>query len=364
MTPFIILSGICIYYADWSNLLIVTESPSFDGEWMNLFNVLFWNMGGFDCISTVAGEVENPAKVLPRALFVAIGMVAACYLIPLSAAAAAANPPALTWEDGDWSIIAKNMGGDWLLYAVIISTFFGNMGIFIANMFEDAWQLNGMAEQGLVPSVFAKRLKKYDTPYVSVGLAFIIIATLCAFDFSFILPVDTFFSSCAATLEFLAYGKLAWSRPNMNRPFRVPGVRGKGSLCLFLAFPLTIGFTVLFTSFFIGVEGAVMNVCGLLLGVALYYGLKHFGYINYKYVSKSKKGLLDDLDPAAVIPNLDNDAIEQEALLTSRSPKSPQDSTTAERERNRGTYDPLLVKAARDELKMRMLEVPAVNLSL
>jgi hypothetical protein len=52
------------------------------------------------------------------------------------------------------------------MYAVLVSTFFGNMGIFIANMMEDAWQLNGMAEQGLVPRVFARRLKKFDTPIV------------------------------------------------------------------------------------------------------------------------------------------------------------------------------------------------------
>ncbi len=57
-------------------------------------------------------------------------------------------------------------GGQPLLYLVLISTILGNMGIFIANVFEDAWQLTGMAEQGLLPHVFSKRMKKFDTPYV------------------------------------------------------------------------------------------------------------------------------------------------------------------------------------------------------
>jgi len=354
LCPFIVLSIICIFNADWNNLLVTIPNPTFGTDWFNLFNVLFWNFGGFDCISTVAGEVENPAKTLPRALLCAIVMVVLAYLVPLTSAAAAGNPPALTWGDDEWSTIAFNMGGPVMLGAVLVSTFFGNMGIFIANMFEDAWQLNGMAEQGLVPKIFAKRLPKYDTPIVSITAAFIIIACLCAFDFSFILPVDTFFTSCAATLEFLAYGKLRWSRPHMKRPFQVPGVRGKCSLICFLFFPLLVGFTILYTSFFIGLTGAIMNLCGLSIGVGLYYSLRYFGYINYNYVSKNKRA--DSLDPAAVIPYHSNEGSDDESSsLLSGSSEDVDDIQIEETMvHNQGTYDPGLVLQAQNDLKEKI----------
>ena len=45
----------------------------------DLVNVLFWNLNGFDCISVVAGEIQDPAHALPRGLLLALAaMVVTC----------------------------------------------------------------------------------------------------------------------------------------------------------------------------------------------------------------------------------------------------------------------------------------------
>ena len=45
----------------------------------DLVNVLFWNMNGFDCISVVAGEINEPARALPRGLLLAlVAMLVTC----------------------------------------------------------------------------------------------------------------------------------------------------------------------------------------------------------------------------------------------------------------------------------------------
>ncbi len=195
---------------------------------------------------------------------------------------------------------------------------------------------------------------------MSIALAFVIIATLCAFDFSVILPVDTFFSSCAATLEFFAYGKLAWSKPHLKRPFRVPFVNGKCSLILFLIAPISVGLTVLYTSFFIGLEGAIMNSAGLAIGVGLYYLLKHYGFIKYKYVSKNKKQLFDHLDTSSVVPEeADSNDDDRASLLSSGSEEGEGESDdTTNRNINEGTYDPSLIARAQEALKEKIQMIP------
>ncbi|EAZ43399.1 hypothetical protein OsJ_28004 [Oryza sativa Japonica Group] len=38
-------------------------------DWNLYLNTLFWNLNYWDSISTLAGEVKNPGKTLPKALF-------------------------------------------------------------------------------------------------------------------------------------------------------------------------------------------------------------------------------------------------------------------------------------------------------
>ena len=45
---------------------------------------------------------------------------------------------------------------------VLLASIAGNMGMYIAEMFEDTWQLYGMADNGMAPAIFM--LSKYKTP--------------------------------------------------------------------------------------------------------------------------------------------------------------------------------------------------------
>jgi amino acid transporter len=48
-------------------------------DWGLYLNTLFWNLNYWDSISTLAGEVENPNKTLPKALFYALILVVSAY---------------------------------------------------------------------------------------------------------------------------------------------------------------------------------------------------------------------------------------------------------------------------------------------
>ncbi len=86
LSPFVALTILCLSHATWSNVFVVSPEGGQVSSWMSLFNVIYWSMAGFDCISTIAGEVQNPGKTLPKALFITIVMVVLTYLLPLVAA--------------------------------------------------------------------------------------------------------------------------------------------------------------------------------------------------------------------------------------------------------------------------------------
>ena len=64
------------------------------------FNTLFWNLNYWDSASTMAGEVERPERTFPRALAVAVVLIAVSYLLPLMAATGATDASPDAWVNG------------------------------------------------------------------------------------------------------------------------------------------------------------------------------------------------------------------------------------------------------------------------
>uniref|UniRef100_A0A0E0CD72 Amino acid transporter transmembrane domain-containing protein n=1 Tax=Oryza meridionalis TaxID=40149 RepID=A0A0E0CD72_9ORYZ len=118
----------------------------------NLYlNTLFWNLNYWDSINTLAGEVKNPGKTLPKALFYAVIFVVVAYLYPLLAGTGAVSLNRGQWTDGYFADITKLLGDAWLMWWVQSAAALSNMGIFVAEMSSDSYQLLGMAERGMLP---------------------------------------------------------------------------------------------------------------------------------------------------------------------------------------------------------------------
>ncbi|KAL5060390.1 hypothetical protein RYX36_031994, partial [Vicia faba] len=82
-----------------------------DVNWNLYLNTLFWNLNYRDSISTLAGEVENPKKTLPKGLFFALILVVVAYFFPLLIGTSALPVQRELWTDGYFSEIAMVIGG-------------------------------------------------------------------------------------------------------------------------------------------------------------------------------------------------------------------------------------------------------------
>ncbi|KAJ0858433.1 putative amino acid/polyamine transporter I [Helianthus annuus] len=83
-------------------------------DWSLFFNCLFWNLNFWDTVSTMAGEVENPKKTFPAALFSAVILTCLAYIIPLMAVTGAVSVDQHEWESGFMAVAAQMISGKWL----------------------------------------------------------------------------------------------------------------------------------------------------------------------------------------------------------------------------------------------------------
>ncbi|KAL6013145.1 hypothetical protein ACLOJK_003637 [Asimina triloba] len=190
-------------------------------DWRGYFNNLFWNLNYWDKASTLAGEVEDPSRTFPKALVGAVILVVSSYLVPLLAGTGALDTPASEWSDGYFAEVGMLIGGVWLKYWIQAAAAISNMGLFEAEMSGDAFQLLGMSEMGMLPTIFSSR-SKYGTPTISILCSAIGVVFLSWMSFQEILEFLNFLYSIGMLLEFAAFINLRIKKPDLHRPYKVP----------------------------------------------------------------------------------------------------------------------------------------------
>ncbi|GAV77250.1 AA_permease_2 domain-containing protein [Cephalotus follicularis] len=201
-------------------------------NWGLYLNTLFWNLNYWDSISTLAGEVENPGKTLPKALFYALILVVFGYFFPLLISTGAVPLNRELWSDGYFSDVAKLIGGVWLRSWIQGASAVSNMGMFVAEMTSDSFQLLGMAERGMLPECFAKR-SRYGTPLFGIMFSASGVLLLSWLSFEEIVAAENFLYCFGMIVEFIAFCKLRMKYPAASRPYKIPvGTAGAIMICI------------------------------------------------------------------------------------------------------------------------------------
>jgi basic amino acid/polyamine antiporter, APA family len=188
-----------------------------------LISVL-WAYDGFADVSFASGEVRDPQRTLPRAIvggtiaivtiYIAVN---AAYLFVLPVAAVAASP--LIAAD-TMQALAGSAGVAIVSVVVTIST----GGALIAIMLGAPRVFFAMADDRLFFRAVAKVHPTYRTPYVAIGLAavlgvaFVLTRTFEQLADTFVLSIWPFYGLAIAGLY-----RLRRTRPDLPRPYRVPG---------------------------------------------------------------------------------------------------------------------------------------------
>nr|CAB3473472.1 unnamed protein product [Digitaria exilis] len=98
-----------------------------------------------------------------------------------------------------------------------------SVGMFEAQLSSGAFQLLGMAELGLLPSVLARRATRFRTPCVAIAASSAVTLAVVSFlGFDDVVGTANFLYSLGTLLEFAAFLCLRARLPELKRPYRVP----------------------------------------------------------------------------------------------------------------------------------------------
>lgn len=264
--PFAVMGLVSIPKLQPARWLVVNLK---DVDWNLYLNTLFWNLNYWDSISTLAGEVENPNKTLPKALFYALILVVLSYFLPLLSGTGAIALNRELWTDGYFSDVAKIIGGAWLGWWIQGAAAMSNMGMFVAEMSSDSFQLLGMAERGMLPEFFSKR-SRHGTPLIGILFSASGVVLLSWLSFQEIVAAENFLYCFGMILEFLAFVKLRIKHPAASRPYKIPvGTAGSILMCI----PPTILICIVLV--LSTVKVMIVSLAAVAIGLLLQPGLKY-----------------------------------------------------------------------------------------
>ena len=183
---------------------------------------VMWNYLGWDNLSTVSGEIRNPQRSIPLALWFAIPLVTLVYFIP-TVLALPSSPNPEQWTDGSWPAIAARAAGPWVGNLVLLGGLSSASAMFVSQMLASSRIPAVLARDGYLTSWLGHTSVRMGTPVRSIVLCAALYTCLAWFSFSELITVNAILYGLAVMLEFAALFGLRRKEPKLSRPFRIPG---------------------------------------------------------------------------------------------------------------------------------------------
>jgi len=224
--------------------------------------IVFFTFIGFDSVSTAAEECENPQRNMPIGI---IGTLIACTVLYTSVSLVLTG--IVNWKTLDNAAPVANalaaIGMDRLKFIVTVGALLGMLSSLLVYQYGQARIWFAMSRDRLLPGLFSKVHKRYQTPHVSTwlaGLAVGIPAGIMDIDFfADLANIGTLFAfvfvSCAVMI-------LRRTQPDRPRSFKVPFSPVTPILSVVCCLGLMLGLPLL---------AWIGFVVWLIVGLAIYF---------------------------------------------------------------------------------------------
>ncbi len=273
-----------IHFPDlWEHLKIGVQGSSWSPSWPDFWKGTAMAMvayTGIESMAQLGGEAKHPARTVPRAMMLAMGMLLFVYIGIAVVALSAVTPQELGTqflEDPIAGIVSKlpfgaKVLGGWVgLLAAVILFVAANAGLIGASRLSF-----NMGENYQLPGAVYRLHKKHKTPVVSLAV-FAILAALIVIAsrgrLTFLADLYNFGAMLAFFMTHLSLIYLRIKRPNAKRPFKSPFNISFGKYSL----PLTALLGGLATAatwvlvVFTKPDGRNLGTVWILLGLAMYF---------------------------------------------------------------------------------------------
>ncbi|MGX9346198.1 APC family permease [Microbacterium sp. KNMS] len=230
--------------------------------------VLFFSYIGFDAASTAGEEARDPARDLPRAILLGMGLVTAIYVV-VAIAAVGAREARWFRDHGLVTVLAEVTGQPWFGVVFSIGALIAFASIVLTVLYGQTRILLTMSRDGLVPRVFGRISPTTRTPVAGTLITGAVIAVAAGIvplgELANATSIGTF---AAFTVVNVAVIVLRYRRPDLPRTYRVP---------LFPVVPVLGAVTCLALMTQLSGGTWIAFGCWMAVGIAIYlaYGRRH-----------------------------------------------------------------------------------------
>jgi amino acid transporter len=229
--------------------------------------VLIFAFAGIEFALVPSGEVRDPARTVPRALFMAMSAITVLYVAIQYVAQTILGPQLALEQAAPLTAAARVIAGSGGAVFIGVCASISMFGYVSGMMLTAPRALYAFGRDGILPPVFARVHPRYDTPAVAIAVQCVM---------TFVVAVTGGFaelailSNVAVLVLYLFCCVSAWElrRKNVHAggtPFRIPG----GAAVPILAVAVIVWILSNATVKELSVVGGVLVVASILFAVAL-----------------------------------------------------------------------------------------------
>lgn len=232
--------------------------------------IAMWSYSGYESMSTVAGELENP-QVIPKATLLALPAISLCYILPtMTGLASMGNWEQWSTEGGiNFNDMLAFTGLPWLGLIFAAAVLASNLSMYNVYLASGSRGFFVMADDNLCPPILSKVGKKHGTPYIAILTFTVVNLILCQYGYTTLVVIDVFLFMAAYILIFIAAIAIRFKEPNLKRPFTIPG--GNYFLILICICPILIAIWALYSN---GVDYLFWGMVAAASGPVAYFILR------------------------------------------------------------------------------------------
>jgi len=217
--------------------------------WQGAFGVglaiAMWTYAGYEQLSTVIEEVENPARNFVIGLAIVIPLSIATYVLTMSAGLAALGNWQ-EWETGYLVTAARLIGGNLLGTSVFLAAVIANFVLLDSTMLSVTRLPLTMAEDGYFHPGLGKVSERFGTPVRSIVLSAALCAALALFTVPQLIAVYAWTRMATSIQTMLSFWQFRRKYPDAPRSFRAPG-GWLGASAMVMAPTLLFGWAMIYS---------------------------------------------------------------------------------------------------------------------
>ena len=191
------------------------------GPFVPAMALIYISYVGFELISNAAEEIINPAKNIPRAILITLGVSTVIYVFVVGVMMGTVDHAELAKSEIPFIFTAERLFGAWGRWAGIVATVMASLSAFSVTLGASARILFALGRDGHFPSFFARLHPRFQTPHIALYIcAAIVIIFSSTGIIKFVASVSDFGYLMGLGIINFAVIPLHKKMPNLRRPFQ------------------------------------------------------------------------------------------------------------------------------------------------